>query len=64
MNRAERRKLKKEINMFSNVVNIINQYFPELIEKFEKLTDVRHQSYVDYSMSTIMIVRLLMPITS
>ena len=59
MNRYERRKIEKEINMFSNVINIIKQYFPDLVEKFDKLTDIRHQSYVEYSMKVIMIVRLL-----
>lgn len=59
MNRKERRKLKKEINIFSDVVNIIKQYFPQLIEKLEKLTDTRHQSYVEYSMSMITVTRLL-----
>lgn len=59
MNRKERRKLKKEINIFSDVVNIIKQYFPQLIEKLEKLTDTRQQSYVEYSMSMITVTRLL-----
>lgn len=59
MNRRERRKLKKEINIFSDVVNIIKQYFPQLIEKLENLTDARHQSYVEYKMSVITITRLL-----
>lgn len=59
MNRRERRKLKKEINIFSDVVNIIKQYFPQLIEKLENLTDTRHQSYVEYKMSVITLTRLL-----
>lgn len=59
MNRRERRNMKKEIEMFTDVVNIIKQYFPCLIEKLEKLTDTRHQSYVEYTMSTITITRLL-----
>ena len=59
MNRRERRNMKKEIEMFRDVVNIIKQYFPCLIEKLEKLTDTRHQSYVEYTMSTITITRLL-----
>lgn len=59
MNRREKRMLKKEINMFSDVVNIIKQYFPCLIDKLEKLTDVRHQSYIDYTMSIITVTRLL-----
>ena len=59
MNRYERRKIKKEINIFSDIVSIIKQYFHCLTEKFEKLTDMRCQSYVEYSMSVIMTVRLL-----
>ena len=59
MNRLERRKIKKEINMFSNVVTILKQYFPELIEKLNNLTDTRHQSYVEYSMKVILVVRLM-----
>ena len=51
--------MKKEIEVFSDVVKIIKQYFPSLIEKLEQLTDVRHQSYVEYSMSVITITRLL-----
>ena len=59
MNRRERRNLKKEINIFSDVVNILKQYFPKLVDKFEKLTDTRHQSYIEYQMSVITITRLL-----
>lgn len=59
MNRREKRKLKKEIEMFSDVANLIKQYFPCLIKKLDELTDIRHQSYVEYSMSTITITRLL-----
>ena len=59
MNRSEKRKLKKEIEIFSDVVNIIKQYFPCLIDKLDKLTDTRHQSYIEYSMSIITVTRLL-----
>ena len=59
MNRKEKRNLKKEINIFSDIVNIIKQYFPQLTNKLEKLTDMRHQSYVDYQMSVITVTRLL-----
>ena len=47
MNRREKRKLKEEIKIFSDVANIIKQYFPCLISKLDKLTDTRHQSYVE-----------------
>ncbi len=59
MNRSEKRKLRKDIEVFSDVVNIIKQYFPCLINKLDKLTDTRHQSYVEYTMSTITVTRLL-----
>lgn len=59
MNRKERRNLKEEINIFSDVANIIKQYFPKLIDRFEKLTDTRHQSYIEYQMAVITITRLL-----
>jgi len=59
MNRKQKRELKKEINIFSDVVKIIKQYFPQLTDKLEKLTDTRHQSYVEYQMSVITVTRLL-----
>ena len=59
MNRKERRNKKQELNILENVITIINQYFPELISKFDGLTDVRHQSYVKYKMKVIFIVRLM-----
>ena len=58
MTRKERRERKKEINVFRDVRQIIKQYFPELVSELDKLTDERHQSYVEYSMSTIGITRL------
>ena len=59
MNRKEKRTKKKELNILREVVNLINQYFPELINKFEGITDLRNQSYVKYQMKVIFMVRLL-----
>jgi len=59
MNRKERRDNRKELDVLSEVINIIKQYFPELINKFDGLTDLRNQSYVKYKMKVIFIVRLL-----
>lgn len=59
MNRKERRNKNKELKILDNVITIIKQYFPELIEKFEGLTDIRHQSYIKYQMKVIFIVRLM-----
>ena len=59
MNRRERREKKEELNVLEEVITIIKQYFPELINKFEGLTDLRHQSYIKYKMRVIFIVRLM-----
>lgn len=59
MNRKEKRNKNKELNILKDVITIINQYFQELIEKFEELTDIRKQSYVKYKMKVIFMVRLL-----
>lgn len=59
MNRKERRTRNKELNVLEEVITVINQYFPKLINKFEGLTDLRHQSYVTYKMKVIFMVRLL-----
>lgn len=59
MTRKEKREKKSEIEMFDDVSQIMKQYFPELVPRLDKLTDVRHQSYVRYSMSTIGITRLV-----
>ncbi len=58
MNRAEKRKRFKEINVLNEVISIIRSYFPKLINMFDNLTDLRHQSYVTYQMKVIFIVRL------
>ena len=59
MNRKEKRERKKEINILNDLIIVLNQYFPELISKFNGLTDLRNQSYVKYQMKVIFIVRLM-----
>ncbi len=59
MNRKEKRAKKNELEILKDLITVINQYFPELIEKFEGLTDLRNQSYVTYKMKVIFMVRLL-----
>lgn len=59
MNRKEKRNKKREINILNDLIKMINQYFPELIKKFNGLTDLRNQSYVKYQMKVIFIVRLM-----
>ena len=59
MNRKEKRKKNKELNILNDLITVIKQYFPELINKFDGLTDLRNQSYIKYTMKVIFIVRLL-----
>lgn len=59
MNRKDKRNKKSELNILNDLVTVINQYFPELIKKFNGLTDLRNQSYVKYQMKVIFIVRLM-----
>ena len=58
MNRKQRRELRKDKNLIIELFAIINKYFPDLLDKFEKLTDIRHQSYVSYNMKVICVTRL------
>lgn len=59
MNRQEKRTKKRELNILNDLVTVIKQYFPELIKKFNEITDIRKQSYVKYQMKVIFIVRLM-----
>lgn len=59
MNRKEKRERKRELNILNDLITVLNQYFPELISKFNGLTDLRNQSYVKYQMKVIFIVRLM-----
>lgn len=53
-----RRELRKDKNLVKELYLIIQKYFPELLNKFDKLTDKRNQSYITYSMKTICVTRL------
>ncbi|MBR1884335.1 MAG: transposase family protein [Clostridia bacterium] len=59
MNRVERRQSKRQLNLLGEIVKIMHQYFPKLVDMFEGLTDIRNQSYVKYKMKVIFMVRLL-----
>lgn len=58
MNRKQRRELRKDKNLIIELYSIIKKYLPDLLDKFENLTDLRNQSYVTYSMKTICVTRL------
>ncbi len=55
MNRKQRREPRKDKNLIIELYSIIKKYLPNLLDKFEKLTNVRHQSY---NMRTICVTRL------
>ena len=57
--RKEKREKDKETDLLKEIVTIMRQYFPELIDRFNLLTDERHQSYVEYEMKVIFVVRLV-----
>ena len=58
MNRKERRELRKDKNLIIELYSIINKYLPDLFNKFNELTYIRHQSYVTYDMKVICVTRL------
>ena len=41
-NRKEKRERKKELNILNDLITVVNQYFPELITKFNELIDLRN----------------------
>ena len=53
-----RRELRKDKDLVKELYAIIQKYLPELLNKFENLTDTRNQSYVTYKMKTICVTRL------
>ena len=58
MNRKQRREFRKDKNLIIELYSIIKKYFPDLLDKFENLTDDRHHSYVTYNMKTICVTSL------
>ena len=62
--RKQIRELKKETNLVRDLLSIINSYFPDLINQFKDVKDNRHQSYVKYDISVILLERTLSGIFS
>lgn len=58
MNRKMRRELRKDKNLVKELYSIIQKYLPELLKKFEELTDTRNKNYITYNMKTICVTRL------
>ena len=58
MNRKERRDFRKDKNLIKELYSIIVKYFPELLNKFNDLSDFRHKSYITYNIKVICVTRL------
>lgn len=57
--RKMRRELKKAVNPLEELLIIIKQYFPELINWIDNLTDTRNQSYVKYDIKVCLLTQIL-----
>ena len=54
-----RRELKKAVNPLEEILIIIKQYFPELTNWIDNLTDVRNQSYIKYDFKVCLLTQIL-----
>jgi len=64
INRKQIREIKKETNLVRDLLGIINSYYPNLINQLKEVKDNRHQSYVKYDISVILLERILSGIFS
>ena len=53
------REMKSYTNPLEQLIIIITRCFPWLLDDLAKLTDIRHQSYTEYQMQEITLIRLL-----
>ncbi len=53
-----KKRIKKRQKFNYRIIFYNKKYLPDLFDKFEELTDIRHQSYVTYNMKTIYVTRL------
>jgi len=58
MNRKFKREIRKDKDLVKELYSIIVKYLPNLLNMFNNLTDIRHDSYVTYEMKTICVTRL------
>ena len=57
--RKMRRELKKAVNPLEELLIIIKQYFPKLVNWIDDLTDTRNQSYVKYDFKVCLLIQIL-----
>lgn len=58
MNREWKRKMRHDKKLVKELFEIIQKYFPELLDKFANLSDKSNSHYVTYSMKVICVTRL------
>lgn len=58
VNREWKRKMRHDKKLVKELFEIIQKYFPELLDKFANLSDKRNSHYVTYSMKVICVTRL------
>lgn len=54
-----RRELKHAVNPLEELLIIIKQYFPKLINWIDNLTDTRNQSYITYDLKICLLMQIL-----
>lgn len=59
LTRKMRRELKKAVNPLEELIIIIKQYFPKLIEWINNIPDTRNQSYVKYDFKVCLLMQIL-----
>lgn len=57
--RKMKRELKQTVNPLEELLIIIKQYFPRLINWIDSLTDTRNQSYVTYDFKICLLMQML-----
>lgn len=57
--RKMRRELKHAVNPLEELLIIIKQYFPKLINWIDNLTDTRNQSYITYDLKICLLMQIL-----
>lgn len=53
------REMKSHTNPLEQLIIIIKNVFPSLLDDLSKLTDIRNQSYIEYSIQEITLIRLI-----
>lgn len=57
--RKMRRELKNAVNPLEELLIIIKQYFPKIINWIDNLTDTRNQSYIKYDFKVCLLTQIL-----